>query len=130
MRLNRLKKEKAPEQVSSEESRENSGWRNLVLMAFLAALISVGLTVISVAIYHYSGDIYLDRSRPGYLPDTEEVETEEEVEEGVYSFEKTGAVTKEVLNEYLEKMQIELEALDEYQNPFGEETLSNEHFGL
>lgn len=130
MRLNRLRKEKTLEQVSGEEPKANNGWRNLVLMALGAILISVVLTVISVAIYHYSGDIYLDRSRPGYLPDTEEVETEEVVEEGTYSFGKTGAVTREVLDEYLEKIQVELEALDEYVEPFGDEALSDGHFGL
>ena len=61
------------------------GW-NLALLALVAIMITLSLTTVSMAIYHYSGDIYLDRSRPGYLPDTEEVETEEETEEGVYSF--------------------------------------------
>ena len=106
------------------------GGRNLMLLAVIAIAISAGLTVTSLAIYHYSGDIYLDRSRPGYLPDTEEMETEEETEEGVYSFEKTGLITKEVLDEYLRKLQIEIDALDEYQDPFNDEALSNEHFGL
>ena len=106
------------------------GGRNLTILAIIAIAISTGLTVASLAIYHYSGDIYLDRSRPGYLPDTEEVETEEETEEGIYSFEKTGPITKEVLDEYLKKLQIEIDALNEYQDPFSDDALSNEHFGL
>lgn len=106
------------------------GGRNLILLAVIAIAISAGLTAASLAIYHYSGDIYLDRSRPGYLPDTEEIETEEETEEGVYSFEKTGPITREVLDEYLKKLQIEIDALNDYQDPFGDEALSNEHFGL
>lgn len=108
----------------------NKGGRNLVIMSIVSIVISLSLTTVSLAVYHYSGDIYLDRSRPGYLPDTEEVETEEEDEEGDYTFEKSGIITKEVLTEYLEKLDVEVKALDEYQNPFGDEALSDEHFGL
>jgi hypothetical protein len=83
-----------------------------------------------LAIYHYSGDIYLDRSRPGYLPDTEEVKIEEEDEEGNYNFEKTGPINKEVLEEYLKKLQIEVDALKAYQDPFDTEALSDAQFGI
>lgn len=106
------------------------GGKKLILMAAIAIVISLSLTTVSLAIYHYSGDIYLDRSRPGYLPDDEEVETEDDTEEGDYTFEKSGAITKEVLDEYLKKLQVEVDALNEYQNPFDDEALSDEHFGL
>ena len=106
------------------------GGKKLILMAVIAIVISLSLTTVSLAIYHYSGDIYLDRSRPGYLPDDEEVETEDDTEEGDYTFEKSGAITKEVLDEYLKKLQVEVDALNEYQNPFDDEALSDEHFGL
>ena len=106
------------------------GGKKLILMAVIAIFISLSLTTVSLAIYHYSGDIYLDRSRPGYLPDDEEVETEDDTEEGDYTFEKSGAITREVLDEYLKKLQVEVDALNEYQNPFDDEALSDEHFGL
>ena len=61
-----------------DSEKTNNGGRNLVIMAIIATLLSVTMTVISLVVYHQSGDIYLDRSRPGYLPDTEEVETVEE----------------------------------------------------
>ena len=114
----------------NKSSWMTKGGRNLVVLAAIAIVISLSLTTVSMAIYHYSGDIYLDRSRPGYLPDTEEVEDEEDTEEGVYTFPKTGPITKEVLDEYLEKLQVEIDALDEYQDPFDDGALSNEHFGL
>lgn len=106
------------------------GGRKLVLLAVISIFITLSLTTVSLAIYHYSGDIYLDRSRPGYLPDDKEVETEEKNNEGEYNFEKTGPITKEVLEEYLKKLQIEVDALDDYQNPFDVEALSDEQFGL
>lgn len=112
------------------DSEKNKGGRRLIILTVAAIFISLSLTTASLAIYHYSGDIYLDRSRPGYLPDTEEVEDEEEDEEGDYDFSKSGAITKEILDEYLKKLEIEVEALDDYQNPFNDEALSDEHFGL
>ena len=117
--------------MDSEKTEKTiNGGRNLMILAGLAIFISVSLTVVSLAIYHYSGDIYLDRSRPGYLPDTEEVEIEEETEEGDYNFDKSGAVTKEVLEEYLKKLDVEVEALNNYQDPFDDGALSDSHFGL
>ena len=90
----------------------NKGGWNLVILGVLAVVIAGATTGVSLAIYHNSGDIYLDRSRPGYLPDTEEVKTEEEDEEGDYDFQKTGAVTKEVLEEYLKKLKSILEYIE------------------
>lgn len=115
---------------NSEENRDHNGGKKLVLLCVISVFITLCLTTVSLAIYHYSGDIYLDRSRPGYLPDDEEVEDEEEDEEGDYNFEKTGTITEEVLDEYLKKLQIEVEALDDYQNPFNDEALSDAQFGL
>ena len=114
---------------NSEEQRNNGG-RNLVILSLVAIFITLSLTTVSLAIYHYSGDIYLDRSRPGFLPDDTEVEDDDEDEEGDYNFEKSGTITKEVLEEYLKKLQIEIDALDDYQNPFNAEALSDEQFGL
>lgn len=117
---------------NSEESRGflTKGGRRLILLAVISVFITLCLTTVSLAIYHYSGDIYLDRSRPGYLPDDEEMRDEEEDEEGDFTFEKTGPITKEVLDEYLKKLQIEVDALNDYQNPFNTEALSDEQFGL
>lgn len=113
-----------------EATGRNNGGRKLILLSVISIFITLCLTTVSLAIYHYSGDIYLDRSRPGYLPDDEEVEDEEEDEEGDYTFEKSGAITKEVLEEYLKKLQIEVDALNDYQNPFDADALSDAQFGL
>ena len=114
----------------AKNKRLTIGGRNLVIMAVISIFITLSLTTVSLAIYHYSGDIYLDRSRPGYLPDNTEVQTEEEDEEGDYNFEKSGPLSSEVLDEYLKKLEIEVEALDDFENPFGDEALSIQQFGL
>ena len=106
------------------------GGRNLILLGVIAVVVATLSTSVSLAIYHYSGDIYLDRSRPGFLPDEEESEEEEESDEGIYVFDKTGVITKDVLDEYLEKLQIEVNAIDAYKEPFGESLLTDEALGI
>lgn len=106
------------------------GGKNLAILAVIAIVIALTTTSISLAVYHYSGDIYLDRSRPGYMPDEEEVEQEEEKKEGEYDFQKTGPVTREVVDEYLQNLEVEIKALDEYDNPFDSSALTDEKLGI
>jgi len=102
---------------------------NLVILGVSSVVIAICTTGISLAIYHSSGDIYLDRSRPGYLPDEGEIEEGEE-RESEYVFEKTGKINREVLDEYLENLNEEVEAIDAYEKPFGQGTLSDERLGI
>ena len=70
---------------TTEKRRLHRGGRNLLLLGLGSVVIALITTSISLAIYHNSGDIYIDRSRPGFLPDEKEVEEEEELEDD-YSF--------------------------------------------
>ena len=105
----------------------NKGGRNLVILGVMATIVAVATTGVSLAIYHNSGDIYLDRSRPGYLPDEEEIEDGEE-KELEYKLDKTGKISLDVLDEYLENLDIE--AIDAYEKPFNQDALSNERLGI
>ncbi len=102
-----------------------SGARNLLILGLVSTVIAVATTGVSLAIYHNNGDIYLDRSRPGFLPDEDEIEKDEKKEED-YSFNTQGKITKEVIDEYLEKLQIEIDIINSYEDPFGEKALSDE----
>lgn len=113
----------------SSKLKMTHGGRNLVIMGVASILVALATTGVSLAIYHNSGDIYLDRSRPGYLPDESEIEQEEEPQEE-YVFEKSGKLTVEVIEEYLEKLQVEVRAIDSYKDPFGAEALSDERLGI
>lgn len=104
------------------------GGRNLIIMGVAAVAVAMLTTGVSLAIYHNSGDIYLDRSRPGFLPDEEEIsDGGPEVE---YQFDESGAITAEDLGEYLEEFQKEIEAVDAYADPFAAEALSDERLGI
>ena len=107
------------------------GGRNLALLGLISIIIAGATTGVSLAIYHNSGDIYLDRSRPGFLPDKEEIEQKEESgQSGVYDFSKVEKLTVESLTEYLDKLNNEIKTMNEYEKPFDMEILSDEHFGI
>lgn len=115
----------------NKRKKMQKGGRNLMLLGLGATLIACTTTGISLAIYHKSGDIYLDRSRPGFLPDEEEVE-EEELKEEVkdYDFKQNDHLSKEALEEYLENIQNEINAIDAYKEPFNGRILSDEELGI
>ena len=106
-----------------------SGGRNLVILGLASVVIAFLTTGISLALYHNSGDIYLDRSRPGYLPDEEEIEQGED-EKDEYVFNKSGVINDAVLEEYAENLQEEIKAVEAYRNPFNAEALSDEKLGI
>ena len=99
-----------------------------MIMGVMAVVIATLTTGVSLAIYHNSGDIYLDRSRPGFLPDEEEAS--EEVISEEYEMDASGAVTSEALEEYLTEFQKEIEAVESYGEPFSAEALSDERLGI
>ena len=112
-----------------KQPKISKGGRNLIMLGLSATFIAFLSTVISLVIYHNSGDIYLDRSRPGFLPDEEELQLGEN-EEKSYDFEKTGIITREVLEEYIMKLEEEQKNIESYSDPFGLDSLSNERLGI
>lgn len=113
----------------SAPEKKQRGARNLVILGVLASVIAILTTSISLIIYHNSGDIYLDRSRPGFLPDEEEIE-EGAPEEEEYLFDKTGKLEIKDIEEYLEKLDIEVRAIDSYEKPFAADVLSDKNLGI
>ena len=124
-----LKKTRAQDNTKNER-RWPRGGRNLVLLGVASVLVALATTGVSLAIYHNSGDIYLDRSRPGFLPDEEEIEDEGEKTEEDYVFDKSGKLTVEVIEQYLENLEMEVRAVDAYEEPFGVDVLSDEYLGI
>ena len=114
---------------NSQENQKRGGL-NLILMGIIAIVIAMTTTGISMAIYHNSGDIYLDRSRPGFLPDEEEIEDDNDDEDLDYDFSKVDKVNAETMKDYLENIEKEIEVIDSYKNPFSAEVLSDENLGI
>ena len=108
----------------------NSGARNLVILGIMSTVIAIATAGVSLAVYHNTGDIYLDRSRPGFLPDEEEIEQQEDIKEVDYQLDPSGNITTDILTEYLEKLEEEVKGIDAYQKPFDADALSNERLGL
>ncbi|MBQ3353098.1 hypothetical protein IJG89_02005 [Candidatus Saccharibacteria bacterium] len=104
------------------------GGKNLVILGVVSILVAIATTGVSLLIYHNSGDIYLDRSRPGYLPDESEV-VEDDVDDD-YDFSKVDKLDIKVVEDYIDNLDIELRAIDEVKDPFGAEVLSDKGLGI
>lgn len=124
MEANSKKPETKPEVPEAESEKKN---HNLLLLGVVSVAVALLTTSVSIIIYHNSGDIYLDRSRPGFLPDEEEIDepTPEEFE-----FSESGPVTEYDLNEYLKHFQENLDALDSLGTPYSPDPLSNSALGI
>lgn len=103
------------------------GGRNLLILGIAAILITSITCGISLYIYHASGDIYLDRSRPGFLPD--QTESNSSVDSS-FSLSESGGITAETLELYLQNLELELEKLNSISDPFSNAPLSDESLGI
>ena len=112
--------------------KTQSGARNLILLGLASTLIAVMTTSVALAIYHNSGDIYLDRSRPGYLPDEQEIEKDEDKKDDAeeYDFSRDGVVDEAGLGEFLKHLNEEVKAIDEFEKPFSNEVLTDDYLGI
>lgn len=115
-----------------KKTKTQSGARNLILLGLASILIAVMTTSVALAIYHNSGDIYLDRSRPGYLPDEQEIEKDEDKKDDVeeYDFSRDGVVDEAGLGEFLKHLNEEVKAIDEFEKPFSSEVLTDDYLGI
>ena len=108
----------------------NKGGRNIIFLGVAATAVTIIMTFISLVIYHNYGDIYLDRSRPGYLPDEEEIEEKENEKQNTYVFSDTGAISDKDLDELLENLNEIVESLDKYTDLFAPQSLSDGVIGI
>lgn len=105
------------------------GGRNLIILGVGVIVITAITTVASLTIYRVSGDIYLDRSRPGYLPDEEEA-TETTETNVTYTFSDNGPIEYSELTEYLEELKKVDDRLNDFDDPYSPTPLSDESLGI
>lgn len=110
-------------------SLKTRGSRNLALLGIGAILIAFTTTSVGIFVYHSSGDIYLDRSRPGYLPDPDEVEEEQNISP-TYTYADNGPLDKSELKTYLEELKKVNDRLKALANPYSSSALSDESLGI
>lgn len=116
--------EKAP-----ATSLQTRGGRNLAILGIGAILIALTTTSIGILVYHNSGDIYLDRSRPGYLPDPEEVEEEQNISP-TYTYPENGSLDKSELETYLKELKKVNDRLKALADPYSAGPLSDASLGI
>lgn len=108
------------------EAPQNGG-RNLCILGIGALIVAIITTSISLKIYHDTGDVYLDRSRPGFISDEEKHQTEESIKE---TFSEDGAIDAKVLDEYLQKLEQMRKKSDDYIKDFTTNPLSDDQLGI
>ena len=105
------------------------GGRNLAILGGAALLITVATTSASLLIYRNSGDIYLDRSRPGYLPDEEEAQQDPAASTN-FNFPDNGPLDKNELESYLKELDAVNTRLRALVDPYSATPLSDESLGI
>lgn len=118
-----------PEKVEKPEEKQPREGKNLILLGVGATLIALITTSISLYIYHASGDIYLDRSRPGFLPDEEEIE-ELDAETNNYKYPDSGLINQAALDEYLSRIKDYQQDLNDLPDPYPAYPLSDQSLGI
>ena len=111
----------------NNDATKESGSKNLLILGVVSVAIAIATTAISLVIYHNSGDIYLDRSRPGFLPD--KTETQPRTESN-YSFASSGQLTERDLDDYIKYYEENVDMIDDLESPFSSTPLSDESLGI
>lgn len=107
------------------------GGKNLLILGLMATGFSLAATGVSLTIYHNSGDIYLDRSRPGFLPDESDLNNGEEGTSGdVYVYPEGQKVDETIITEYLKALTEKKEAITKRGEAFGSDVLSDASLGI
>ncbi len=121
------------EEVKQEEVKEEvqqhpiHGGRNLMILGLSAVIIAVITTAISLVVYRSTGDIYLDRSRPGYISEGEKNDTKYESKE---TFSADGEINKKTIDEYLEQLDSVRGRIDSLSDTFTEDPLIDDALGI
>lgn len=108
---------------------EHHGRRNLIILGVSAISIAIITSAIELWIYRSSGDIYLDRSRPGYLPDIDEAK-EDAGSSSNYTYPENGSLDVDELQKYLNAFKEASEHLDKIDDPYSPDSLSDESLGI
>lgn len=106
----------------------SSGGKALIHLGLLSTIIAVITTSVSLYFYHANGDIYIDRSRPGFLP--EKHESEQIDNNLIYRFSEEGTISKQDIEEYLNNIKTIINTINDVKKPFSKDALSDQSLGI
>jgi hypothetical protein len=110
-----------------EQEKPIRGGRNLIILGLSSAAIAALTTIVSLQIYRSTGDIYLDRSRPGYIFEDEK-HNEEDDQKEVFSSE--GEINQQAIDEYLGELDKIIQRIDASSGDFSPEPLSDDSLSI
>jgi hypothetical protein len=113
----------------NDEPIDNNGGRRLATLGIVSILIAFITSGISLFLYTSSGDIYLDRSRPGFIFDDESPKDTEEAKQTAI-FPPDGPITKEALSDYLKKLDALVKDISSDPTAFSSDALSDEALNI
>jgi hypothetical protein len=120
-------KEKDKKKDKDEEPFLKSGGRNLLILTGICVIFAIATTSLSLFIYRKTGDVYLDRSRPGYISEGEEKPENQSVKP---TFDDDGPINEEQLDLYLKELESAKKNIDDSKDGFSSTPLSNNSLGI
>ncbi len=118
--------EKPVEQVE----KTSKGSRNLLILGTGAVLAAIITSLVSLYVYHASGDIYLDCSLPEADCPSARANSEENNRDDVYSFPDSGNISEDDLDKYLEEIAKPADRIKKTVEVFDDDALSDESLGI
>lgn len=115
---------------NEEPEKKNYGGRNLIVLGVGSILIALVTSLVSLYVYHKSGDIYLDCSLPDADCPSARANSEENNREEFYTFSDNGTIDKKVLDEYLKELDSPINRINKFDNLFDSKSLSDESLGI
>ena len=112
---------------NEEESRPIHGGRNLMILGLVATVIAIITTAVSLIVYRVTGDIYLDRSRPGYISEDEKDDKKYEAKESIST---EGEVNKSTVDEYLNQLDSVRGRIDSLAKSFDPDPLDDDALAI
>ncbi len=114
----------------NDPTPEIKGGRNLAIFGIAAILIALTTSGVSLAVYHITGDIYLDRSRPGFIPEGGDDDTKPETTDPSAIFPPDGTLTEKDIDTYLKNLDTLIQDITADPGAFSDEDLTDTALGI
>lgn len=125
-----MNEESLTQEASKKPQSVVHGGRNLAILGLISVTLAIVASGVSLFIYSATGDIYLDRSRPGFISKDEKKDEEKDKSEQAFTFSPDGSVNAKSLEEYLENFDKEAKKITNEDKAFSEDALSDETLNI